>query len=105
MTLPYRKILLFLLILVVLLFLMNLWMDKETYPHFSLQYREAFDPKVKADVTAKAEAVVGQDCIFATNTSTLPISELAKASARPAQFIGIDHRVVNRESGMERHGS
>jgi 3-hydroxyacyl-CoA dehydrogenase/enoyl-CoA hydratase/3-hydroxybutyryl-CoA epimerase len=47
------------------------------------------DMAVKADVTAKVEAVVGADCIFATNTSTLPISDLAKASARPGQFIGI----------------
>lgn len=47
------------------------------------------DPKVKADVTAKAEAVIPADAIFATNTSTLPISDLAKASARPEQFIGI----------------
>lgn len=47
------------------------------------------DPKVKAEVTAKVEAAVGADCIFATNTSTLPISSLAKASVRPEQFIGI----------------
>jgi 3-hydroxyacyl-CoA dehydrogenase/enoyl-CoA hydratase/3-hydroxybutyryl-CoA epimerase len=47
------------------------------------------DPGIKAEVTAKVEAVVGEDCIFATNTSTLPISELAKASKRPEQFIGI----------------
>ncbi|MFN3825942.1 MAG: 3-hydroxyacyl-CoA dehydrogenase NAD-binding domain-containing protein [Pseudorhodobacter sp.] len=47
------------------------------------------DMKVKAEVTAKVEAVVGADCIFATNTSTLPISDLAKASQRPDQFIGI----------------
>lgn len=47
------------------------------------------DPKVKAEVTARVEAAVGADCIFATNTSTLPISGLAKASARPANFIGI----------------
>ena len=47
------------------------------------------DPGVKADVTAKAEAVIPQDAIFATNTSTLPISDLARASARPEQFIGI----------------
>ncbi len=47
------------------------------------------DPKVKADVTARAEAAVAEDCIFATNTSTLPISELAKASTRSDQFIGI----------------
>jgi 3-hydroxyacyl-CoA dehydrogenase / enoyl-CoA hydratase / 3-hydroxybutyryl-CoA epimerase len=47
------------------------------------------DPKVKAEVTAKAEAVLGDEAIFATNTSTLPISDLAKASRRPGQFIGI----------------
>ncbi len=47
------------------------------------------DPKVKAGVTAQAEAVIPSDAIFATNTSTLPISDLAKASARPEQFIGI----------------
>ena len=47
------------------------------------------DPAVKSEVTRKAEAVLPADAIFATNTSTLPISDLAKASARPAQFIGI----------------
>ncbi|WP_306116138.1 MULTISPECIES: 3-hydroxyacyl-CoA dehydrogenase NAD-binding domain-containing protein [unclassified Roseovarius] len=47
------------------------------------------DPAIKAEVTKAVEAVVGEDCIFATNTSTLPISDLAKASARPEQFIGI----------------
>ncbi|WP_282026611.1 3-hydroxyacyl-CoA dehydrogenase NAD-binding domain-containing protein [Limimaricola cinnabarinus] len=47
------------------------------------------DVGVKAEMTKKVEAVIGEDCIFATNTSTLPITELAKASARPDQFIGI----------------
>ena len=47
------------------------------------------DPTVKAGVTAQAEAVIPEDAIFATNTSTLPISMLAKASKRPEQFIGI----------------
>jgi 3-hydroxyacyl-CoA dehydrogenase / enoyl-CoA hydratase / 3-hydroxybutyryl-CoA epimerase len=47
------------------------------------------DMGVKAEVTAKAEAMLGKDAIFATNTSTLPISELAKASKHPEQFIGI----------------
>lgn len=47
------------------------------------------DVGVKAEVTKNVEAVVPQDCIFATNTSTLPITELAKASKRPEQFIGI----------------
>ncbi|MRU15066.1 3-hydroxyacyl-CoA dehydrogenase [Roseovarius sp. A21] len=47
------------------------------------------DPKVKAEVTKKVLDVVGDNCIFATNTSTLPITELAKASDKPEQFIGI----------------
>ena len=47
------------------------------------------DMAIKAEVTQKVEAVVGPDCIFATNTSTLPITDLAKASARQDQFIGI----------------
>ena len=47
------------------------------------------DAKVKAEVTARVEAAVGEDCIFATNTSTLPITDLARASSRADQFIGI----------------
>jgi 3-hydroxyacyl-CoA dehydrogenase/enoyl-CoA hydratase/3-hydroxybutyryl-CoA epimerase len=47
------------------------------------------DVDIKADVTAKTEAVIAADSIFASNTSTLPITGLAKASQRPAQFIGI----------------
>ncbi|MEH6834632.1 MULTISPECIES: 3-hydroxyacyl-CoA dehydrogenase NAD-binding domain-containing protein [Falsihalocynthiibacter] len=47
------------------------------------------DVAIKAEVTAKVEAVIGPDCIFATNTSTLPITELAKASKRADQYIGI----------------
>ncbi len=47
------------------------------------------DVGIKAEVTQKAEAVIPADAIYASNTSTLPISELAKASARPEQFIGI----------------
>jgi 3-hydroxyacyl-CoA dehydrogenase/enoyl-CoA hydratase/3-hydroxybutyryl-CoA epimerase len=47
------------------------------------------DPQVKAEVTRKVLAHVGPDAIFATNTSTLPISDLARASDKPDQFIGI----------------
>jgi 3-hydroxyacyl-CoA dehydrogenase/enoyl-CoA hydratase/3-hydroxybutyryl-CoA epimerase len=45
--------------------------------------------EIKADVTAKAEAVIPETAIFASNTSTLPITGLAQASSRPASFIGI----------------
>lgn len=47
------------------------------------------DPGVKAETIARAEAHLPEDAIFATNTSTLPITELAKASRRPEQFIGV----------------
>jgi 3-hydroxyacyl-CoA dehydrogenase/enoyl-CoA hydratase/3-hydroxybutyryl-CoA epimerase len=47
------------------------------------------DPKVKADVTAKAQAHLGADAIFATNTSTLPITDLAQAYRDPERYIGI----------------
>ena len=47
------------------------------------------DVGVKAEMTKKVEAIVGDDCIFATNTSTLPITTLSEASVRPEQFIGI----------------
>ncbi len=47
------------------------------------------DRGVKADVTKKAEAVIAAGSVFASNTSTLPITGLAKASARPKNFIGL----------------
>jgi 3-hydroxyacyl-CoA dehydrogenase/enoyl-CoA hydratase/3-hydroxybutyryl-CoA epimerase len=45
--------------------------------------------EIKAEVTRKAEAVIPVDAIFASNTSTLPITSLAAASLRPANFIGL----------------
>ena len=47
------------------------------------------DVEVKAKVTAQTEAVVPESCIYGSNTSTLPITQLAKASRREDQFIGI----------------
>ena len=47
------------------------------------------DRALKADVTKKTEAVISNDAIFASNTSTLPITGLAEASSRPANFIGL----------------
>ncbi len=47
------------------------------------------DRKIKADVSAKAEAQLPDTAVFASNTSTLPITGLAEASTRPGQFIGI----------------
>jgi 3-hydroxyacyl-CoA dehydrogenase/enoyl-CoA hydratase/3-hydroxybutyryl-CoA epimerase len=47
------------------------------------------DRAVKAEVTKKAEARLAADAVFASNTSTLPITGLAQASVRPDRFIGL----------------
>ena len=47
------------------------------------------DRKVKSEVIAKIQAVIGEKAIFASNTSTLPISSLASEFKDPARFIGI----------------
>lgn len=47
------------------------------------------NPDLKARVTKETEAVLGKDKIYASNTSTIPITLLAKASERPENFIGI----------------
>ncbi|MHB9878316.1 3-hydroxyacyl-CoA dehydrogenase NAD-binding domain-containing protein [Pacificimonas sp. ICDLI1SI03] len=47
------------------------------------------DREIKAETTKKVEAIVGADTIFGSNTSTLPITGLAKAWSRPETFIGI----------------
>lgn len=47
------------------------------------------DRKIKEDVTKKAEPQIAPTAVFGSNTSTLPITGLAKASARPANFIGV----------------
>ena len=45
--------------------------------------------ELKAQVTKEAEPLLAANGIFASNTSTLPISGLAKASAKPENFIGL----------------
>jgi len=47
------------------------------------------DRDLKAKVTREAEAKIADDAVFASNTSTLPITGLAEASARPENFIGL----------------
>ncbi len=47
------------------------------------------DKGIKKTVTESTEAVIADDAIFASNTSTIPITELAEASKRADNFIGI----------------
>ncbi|WP_138513831.1 3-hydroxyacyl-CoA dehydrogenase NAD-binding domain-containing protein [Maricaulis alexandrii] len=45
--------------------------------------------ELKAKITKMAEEQIGEDAVFGSNTSSIPITDLAKASARPKNFIGI----------------
>jgi len=47
------------------------------------------DRDVKKAVIEAVEAVLSPSAVFASNTSTLPITGLAKNSKRPADFIGV----------------
>jgi 3-hydroxyacyl-CoA dehydrogenase / enoyl-CoA hydratase / 3-hydroxybutyryl-CoA epimerase len=47
------------------------------------------DRAVKAEATQKAHAVLASGTIFASNTSTLPITSLAQSYGEPENFIGI----------------
>jgi 3-hydroxyacyl-CoA dehydrogenase/enoyl-CoA hydratase/3-hydroxybutyryl-CoA epimerase len=47
------------------------------------------DGSLKSKVTMTAEAHISETTVFATNTSTLPITDLSKASKNRKNFIGI----------------
>ncbi|HVV93871.1 MAG TPA: 3-hydroxyacyl-CoA dehydrogenase NAD-binding domain-containing protein [Hyphomicrobiales bacterium] len=47
------------------------------------------DAALKAEVAARAAAVLGPNAVYSSNTSTLPITQLAKAFPDQARFIGI----------------
>lgn len=47
------------------------------------------DPQVKRDLYDQLQKVVDPDVVLASNTSSISISELAAASGRPEQFIGM----------------
>lgn len=47
------------------------------------------DAQLKRDVLVAAEEVVGEDCVLATNTSSLSVTDLAAALQRPERFLGL----------------
>jgi 3-hydroxyacyl-CoA dehydrogenase/enoyl-CoA hydratase/3-hydroxybutyryl-CoA epimerase len=47
------------------------------------------DRDIKAKVIKASDERLGDDAVFASNTSGLPITDLAKASSRPQSFIGL----------------
>ncbi|MNF42007.1 Fatty acid oxidation complex subunit alpha [compost metagenome] len=64
--------------------------DYSQLSHCELVIEAVFEERtVKAQVIQRAEEHLPASAIFASNTSTLPISGLAELSQRPTQFIGI----------------
>src|SRR6266540_2982917 len=47
------------------------------------------DVELKRKVLAETEAATPDRCVFASNTSSIPIAEIAKASRRPGQVLGM----------------
>jgi 3-hydroxybutyryl-CoA dehydrogenase len=47
------------------------------------------DVDLKQSVLGEAEAVAPSDAVLASNTSSLPVTELASALERPGQFVGL----------------
>ncbi len=47
------------------------------------------DRELKAKVVREAEDVLAETAVFASNTSTLPVTSLAKAAQRPHNFVGL----------------
>ncbi len=45
--------------------------------------------ELKKKVYAEVDKIAGEKTVFASNTSTLPITEVANTTSRPEQFIGI----------------
>ncbi len=61
------------------------------FTQLQLRYTKAIieNEPIKIDFYKKLGPLIKSDCIFASNTSSLPITAMAVASGRPANFVGL----------------
>jgi 3-hydroxyacyl-CoA dehydrogenase/enoyl-CoA hydratase/3-hydroxybutyryl-CoA epimerase len=65
-------------------------LDYTGFKRASLVIEAVFeDLELKRKVLADVEAAASEACVFATNTSSLPIAEIAAASRRPSRVLGM----------------
>jgi 3-hydroxyacyl-CoA dehydrogenase / enoyl-CoA hydratase / 3-hydroxybutyryl-CoA epimerase len=65
-------------------------LDYSGFKHADLVIEAVFeDLDLKRKVLAEVEAATGKDCVFASNTSSLPIGDIAKDSWRPSRVLGM----------------